>query len=94
MMGTRVWRMRIATPLALVMIWGRLMWAAAATDTKRVSMCPRESVLDSILGFRDRSCVVYGGAESLNFAGATEVRVRQFSFFSFFFLTTNKNLVS
>ncbi|KAJ9146444.1 hypothetical protein P3X46_028711 [Hevea brasiliensis] len=71
MMGTRVWPRRIVTLLCvMVMIWGSL--SSTAADPSRVSMCPRESVVDLIFGFLDRSYAVYGSVESPDFVGVTE----------------------
>ncbi|KAF2291561.1 hypothetical protein GH714_025636 [Hevea brasiliensis] len=54
----------------MVMIWGSL--SSTAADPSRVSMCPRESVVDLIFGFLDRSYAVYGSVESPDFVGVTE----------------------
>ncbi|KAJ9166579.1 hypothetical protein P3X46_021309 [Hevea brasiliensis] len=70
MMGARVWPRRIATFCMTVMILGRL--SSAAADPSRVSMCPRESVVDLIFEFLDRSYVVFGSVESPDFVGVTE----------------------
>ncbi|CAK7347153.1 unnamed protein product [Dovyalis caffra] len=68
MMQTRVWQTRI---LVSMMIYGSLMCATAA-DSNMVSICPIESVADSILGLRDQNCVVSGADETPCFAGVTE----------------------
>lgn len=60
------------TLCVMVMIWGSLS-SAAADPSSRVSMCPRESVVDLIFGFLDRGCVGYGSVESPDFVGVTEV---------------------
>ncbi|OAY58122.1 5'-adenylylsulfate reductase-like 4 [Manihot esculenta] len=70
-MGARVWPRRIVTLCVMVMIWGSLS-SAAADPSSRVSMCPRESVVDLIFGFLDRGCVGYGSVESPDFVGVTE----------------------
>ncbi|XP_011004793.1 PREDICTED: 5'-adenylylsulfate reductase-like 4 [Populus euphratica] len=70
MMQTRVWQTRI---LVSLMIYGSLMlMCAAAASSNKVSICPIESVADSIFGFRDRNCVVSGVDESPFFPGFTE----------------------
>ncbi|KAG6774149.1 hypothetical protein POTOM_021499 [Populus tomentosa] len=62
MMQTRVWQMWI---LVSLMIYGSLMlMCATAAYSNTVSICPIESVTDSIFGFRDRNCVVSGVDES------------------------------
>lgn len=70
-MGDRVWPGRIGILFVFVMTWGRLISAADA-DPSRVSMCPIESVADSIFRFVDRSCIEYGSAQSPGFVGVTE----------------------
>ncbi|WCJ44452.1 5'-adenylylsulfate reductase-like 4 [Euphorbia peplus] len=50
--GARVWQRRIGILCVIVVIWGNLSSAVSAGD----SMCRRESVVDSIFGFVDRTC--------------------------------------
>ncbi|KDP41389.1 hypothetical protein JCGZ_15796 [Jatropha curcas] len=69
-MGARVWLRRIGILFVLLMMWSPI--SAAAADPSRVLMCPRESLVDSIFGFLDRSCIVYDTAESPGFVGVIE----------------------
>ncbi|EEF48513.1 5'-adenylylsulfate reductase-like 4 [Ricinus communis] len=71
-MGARVWQRRIAMFFVLIIILGSSISASAAVNPSWDLMCPRESVLDSIFGFLDRSCVVLPTPNSPGFFGVTE----------------------
>lgn len=78
-MGARVWPRRIATFCVMVMILGRL--SSATADPRRVSMCPRQSVVDLIVELLDRSHVGDGTVEGPDFVGVTEVGEIYFFYF-------------
>lgn len=81
-MGMRGWRTGI---VVVLVVWARLTCAAEHSRASSPStVCPTESVADSILGFRfrDWSCPLDGGSESLGFVAVTEV---SFEFFLLIF---------
>ncbi|GLT31155.1 hypothetical protein SLA2020_059130 [Shorea laevis] len=66
-MGARSWQ----TGILLFALWGRLTFAASAL--LRVPLCPKDSIVDSILGFRDQSFPLHHDSfESFDFIGVSE----------------------
>lgn len=76
-MGMRGW----GTGIVVVLVWVRLTCAAEHSRASSPStVCPAESVADSILGcrFRNWSCPLDGDSESLGLVAVTEVSVEFF----------------
>lgn len=81
--------MRIVVVLA---VWVRLTCAAdeyssssssSSSSSRALLFCAKESVADSILGFRDSNCPLYADVRSLGSVAVTEVRVSGIFPFSF-----------
>ena len=82
------WGTRIVVVLA---VWVRLTCAAddfssstTSSSSRALLFCAKESVADSILGFRDSNCPLYADVRSLGSVAVTEVRVP--AIFPFHFL--------
>lgn len=66
-MAARAWQ----TGILLLALWGGLSLAASASV--RVPICPKESIVDAIFGFRDLNCPLnHASLDSPNFTGVIE----------------------
>lgn len=70
-MGIRVWEGGIL----MLLLWARLTFAAEPT------LCPTESLTDSIFGFPEWSCPIHEDSRSLGLIGVTEVPIYHIDIF-------------
>lgn len=80
-LGTRI--------VVVLAVWVRLTCAAdefssSSSSSRALLFCAKESIADSILGFRDSNCPLYADVRSLGSVAVTEVRVS--GIFPFHFL--------
>ena len=75
----------------ILAVWVRLTCAAddfssstTSSSSRALLFCAKESVADSILGFRGSNCPLYADVRSLGSVAVTEVRVS--AIFPFHFL--------
>lgn len=68
--------------IAVVLVLGGLPSSASAISDCIPTFCGKESVAESVLGFRDNYCPLHGLGDSVKFVRVTEVA--HFSFFAWF----------
>ncbi|KAF5740238.1 5'-adenylylsulfate reductase-like 4-like [Tripterygium wilfordii] len=67
-MGTRVWEAGIL----MLVVLGRLTCDVFGSEPVRDSVCPVESLMDSMLGHREGYCYLNGGADFAHITGVIE----------------------